>query len=363
MPETILIVEDDYQMRKDVAKILEIDGYNIIEAKDGTEALELLDDHGPIDLVISDIMMAEMSGLALFKEFKKRSEFIHIPFVFLTAMTHPIDIDSAQRQGVDAYITKPFEVSNLLSIVRGRIEKSKRVRDVQDQTIDDINNRLLMTFSHEFRTPLTLIVAYAEMLRDWDKNMPDEEVETFLNGVRSGANRMNRLVEKIVLLIELTTKEGIKKYTAWSKIIPAQDLKMILDMVIKNIQNSKTICNIEVEGEINKPIYGYDEYIRKLFTEIIENGVKFSQDKKLLINIFQSDNLLSISFKNMSIKIPDDEIENLKKPFYQYDREHYEFQGIGAGLSIAKGICELHNADLKMEQIDGYMVVTVSFSI
>lgn len=125
---TILILEDDENVRLPVVDLLEAEGYSVLAAQDGEEGLKLARKEKP-DLIISDIMMPKLDGYGVFEALQKDPITAVIPFIFLTAKTDPGDVRTGLGLGVDDYITKPFEHEDLLDSIRTRLEKYRRISD------------------------------------------------------------------------------------------------------------------------------------------------------------------------------------------------------------------------------------------
>ena len=101
----ILVVDDEARMRKLVKDFLEREGYTVIEAKDGMDALEKFYDEKDIALIILDVMMPLMDGWDVCREIRKNSK---VPIIMLTARTEEKDELLGFELGVDEYISKPF---------------------------------------------------------------------------------------------------------------------------------------------------------------------------------------------------------------------------------------------------------------
>jgi DNA-binding response OmpR family regulator len=101
----ILVAEDEAPLRNLIQLHLESQGYEVVAAVDGVDALEKFHEEGPWDLVILDIMMPGLDGFTVLQEIRKRSE---VPAVFLTALGSGDDIVKGFNIGADDYITKPF---------------------------------------------------------------------------------------------------------------------------------------------------------------------------------------------------------------------------------------------------------------
>lgn len=119
---TVLLVEDDQNLRKLMRYHLDQKGYHIIEAQDGLQALEKLD-QGHIDLLISDIMMPNLDGITLTEEV--RSANYDFPILMITARERLEDKKMGFRAGTDDYMVKPFDMEEMLMRVEALLRRSK----------------------------------------------------------------------------------------------------------------------------------------------------------------------------------------------------------------------------------------------
>ena len=104
MAKTILVLEDEPTLRETLAEALEADGFDVIQAGDGREALERFKQDEP-DLVLLDLMLPEMSGLEVTRQIRAESS---VPIVMLTARDAEVDKVVGLELGADDYVTKPF---------------------------------------------------------------------------------------------------------------------------------------------------------------------------------------------------------------------------------------------------------------
>jgi two-component system OmpR family response regulator len=124
-PETILAVEDEPGILICITQALKNAGYRVLAAKNGVEALGVLEAE-PVDLILTDIAMPRMNGYQLYEHVIENPRWVTIPFIFLTARTLDSDIRFAKELGIDDYITKPFMSEDLLAAVRGKLRLARR---------------------------------------------------------------------------------------------------------------------------------------------------------------------------------------------------------------------------------------------
>ena len=215
-PARLLVVEDDYSMTVMLRTLLEKEGYAVTTACDGQEALDTLAASPLPDLIVSDILMPRLDGFELLRRVRAVEAWSYLPFLFLSAMSEPEDRITGRSLGVDDYITKPFHSREFLSVVASRLERARSVEARQSVQIAEIKRQILMLLNHEFRTPLTVILEYTRLLEEFpQRRMAREEILEFLYNISSGAQRLRRLIENFVLLVELRYSAEAEAMYIW----------------------------------------------------------------------------------------------------------------------------------------------------
>jgi CheY-like chemotaxis protein len=189
----ILVVEDELDLLNSIRDILELKGYHVFDFSNPQNALNYINENKKqIDLILSDIMMPEMSGFEFLREIRSNSELDLIPFVFLTAKIKEDDVRYGFALGADDYLKKPFEISILSNSISAQLKKrdsflalleenSKKVK-VATNTFDQLS----FFNSHLLRAPLANISTILE-----EKNSLNEEETQYIKGQ---AKRIDRAV-------------------------------------------------------------------------------------------------------------------------------------------------------------------------
>lgn len=123
----ILVIEDNGQVRENIAEILELSNYEVITAEDGKKGVELALQARP-DLIVCDIMMPVLDGYGVLHLLNKQIETYGIPFIFLTAKSEKTDLRKGMEMGADDYLTKPFDGIELLNAIEIRLKKSESIK-------------------------------------------------------------------------------------------------------------------------------------------------------------------------------------------------------------------------------------------
>lgn len=127
MSKRLLVVDDEPNLLRAVAAVLRSDRFEISTARSGHEALVLVAANQP-DLIVSDVRMPGMNGFELARRLRSTPSYSLIPIVFLTAKSDIDDRIEGFRAGVDAYLTKPFEPSELIAVIDSILNRVERTR-------------------------------------------------------------------------------------------------------------------------------------------------------------------------------------------------------------------------------------------
>ena len=122
MDRTIFIADDELDFVSTLRSRLEFEGYGVTTAADGKDALQRIIHEKP-DLILLDIMMPTLNGYQVCRELKGNAETSSIPILMLTAKSQESDKFWGEEAGADAYVTKPFEMDELIAEIRGLLDE------------------------------------------------------------------------------------------------------------------------------------------------------------------------------------------------------------------------------------------------
>jgi len=175
---SILVVDDEADMLETIAYNLERAGHRVVRAASAAAALAQLEAGTP-DLIVSDIMMPGMDGLAFCAAVRALPRTALTPFLFVTGKGQPEDKHAGLRAGADDYVTKPFELADLLARVEGRLEHRRRVAELARQAEEARRDWRASVEPHEMRRAREAAARLAEQVQeagyvDWEPARPDE---------------------------------------------------------------------------------------------------------------------------------------------------------------------------------------------
>lgn len=356
----ILVVDDHEPLLTAVKIILEDHGYKVLTATDGLKALEVMDQVRP-DLIIADVMMPRMDGFALYEAVRARPEWMAIPFIFLTAKTEKEDRLRGKELGAEDYIIKPFDPQELLAAVEGRLKRARAIQEASEARFEQLKQQIASVLSHELRTPLTYVRGYTELALEQIQDVPSslEGIQDFLQGIKRGADRLNRLVEDLLLIVQIDTGRIAEEFNMMVCNNPA--LEAVLEATVQQYQGYAAEQGVELKLVTEQPLPPVrlcEHLFVNALGRLIDNGIKFSQikhnrEKQVIVSARRTEGWVEITVEDKGIGIPTDELSHLFERFRQINRDRMEQQGTGLGLAIAKELIKLHGGDIVAESVYG----------
>ncbi len=389
--ERILVVDDEPDIVRMVSRFLSRRGYEVVTAYDGTEAAAQLAGQG-FALIVTDISMPKMDGLALLREAKARDP--HVEVVILTGagvLAHAI---TALREGAFDYLLKPLErlealgevVQRCLERRRLRLENQRLLAEVTDANqrleekvahrtaeLEETNRRLadalrvksefLANMSHELRTPLNSILGFAELLGDQAFGSLSAKQGRFVVNIRNGGRHLLALVTD---LLDLSAIEAGRISLHPEPL----DLHEILESVLHDIrpqaEDKKLALNLDM-AEPSRRLDADPVRIKQILYNLLSNAVKFTPDggritvtaravlageqgsrgaeesSPLPLSPPAPQQFLELAVADTGVGIKAEDLPKLFQPLTQLESPHTKrHQGTGLGLALTKRLVEMH---------------------
>ncbi|MFN9340483.1 MAG: response regulator transcription factor, partial [Candidatus Kapaibacterium sp.] len=163
----VLVIEDEDLVREGIVLILQVNGYDVYTANNGRKGVDEAKRVIP-DLIISDVMMPELDGYGVLEQLRATKETSTIPFLFLTAKADKSDIRQGMNLGADDYLTKPFEIDELIEAVNARLQRASaeksNAEEIANVKLNELRTNLTFSLPHEFLTPLNGILGLSNIM-------------------------------------------------------------------------------------------------------------------------------------------------------------------------------------------------------
>lgn len=228
-------------------------------------------------------------------------------------------------------------INNMADKLQDYVEKLKDDLIRQEKS-EKMTKQFIANVSHDFKTPLTLIMSYSEALIDME-DIDENTKKEYLNIIINEGRKMSEFVQELLKLSQL---EG--------GIIKLEKSNFSINEIIEDTINKNSIIakekNISVEMHISDNSIVFADYFRieQVFQNLYENAVKYCDfDGKIRVSTSVSDNKCRVSIFNTGIKISEEDIENIFISFYRADKSRKNMGSYGLGLAIVKVILDMHN--------------------
>ncbi len=345
----ILVIEDEPDIRENVMTILDFSGYRVLGAEDGSIGLQLVKNESP-DLIICDVMMPEMNGYEFLAKLRKNPVTAAIPFIFVTAKTAREDWRTGFEIGADDYITKPFSSKELISAVKARFQRQTEVSGQGEERMNQLRGNLIRVLPQEFRTPLTEILGYSEILLESYQTMSNGLIESNLHRIHSSVENLHQITLKYLLYAQI---EVIAANPAKVEELQTNYIHVIKSIILyisnqkaKEFQRKNDLIMENLEDAAVRISEGH---LVKLIEELIDNAFKFSEaGTPVRISATVTEMNYIIRIANSGIGMTPGHIANVGA-FMQFETKLSDRRGIGLGLIIAKRLAEIHDGSLTIE--------------
>lgn len=353
----VLVVDDEAGIRSGIKRILrnfKVDfpfmdedfEFNIIEAKDGEIALEIIEQNSPDIVLLDNKLPNKTQGIDILEHIKDKK--IDTLVMMITSYASLDLAVKATNFGAYDFIPKPFtpkELRTSMENITKHLFLRRMTREMNKEG-KQIRFQFLSVLSHELKAPLNAIEGYLEIIKD--KEMGEElcDYDTIIDRSLSRVKGMRNL---IMDMLDITRIESGKKKREISNINVVEYAKNAIDTarpyaIQRDIKiNLDTDENVEMNADANE--------IEIIFNNLISNAVKYNKDKgKVDISIKKSETEIVIIVKDTGIGMSEEEQTKLFQDFVRIkNTKTKNIAGTGLGLSILKKITYLYNGDIQVE--------------
>lgn len=341
----ILVVDDQLSNLLLLEGFLVRQGYEIIQAESGQEALDKLSEN-QIDLVLLDVKMPGMSGFEVLTKLRAGKKTQRIPVVMITAQIEKETRVQAYVSGCDDFISKPFEQYELLVRVKSllrikflndEVEESRTLAENKSAELE----RFTYTASHDLKSPLITIQSYAGMIQQDLEAGKYGRAQDDLKSIESAAEKMTFLIND---LLELSLA-GIMR-NAPTPI----DMNLLVTDCLALLAGSLKQKQVEVVLQTHLPkLFGDSQRLTAVLQNLIENTIKYMGDQVTpRIEIGTRVDAKEIVFFVSDNGVGIDPIHH-KTIFGLFNKLDAKSQGTGVGLALVKRIVEVHGGRVWVE--------------
>ncbi|MEL6457235.1 MAG: response regulator [Cyanobacteria bacterium J06621_15] len=391
--ENILIVDDNLESLQILSATLSKNGYTVQSVMSGSMALMVARSTQP-NLILLDIKMPDIDGYEVCKKLKESTNTSDIPIIFLSCLYNTYEKVKAFDVGGADYITKPFQVEEVLARVKHQLTiqrlalkikaqnqqlknevEERRKAELDAITASQAKTKFLASMSHELRTPLNSIIGFSKLMSDNSSlNVEQQENISIIN--RSAENLLE-LINDVLKLSQI--EAGVINL---DKI--CIDLYYFLgnleEIFLLELQQTNLELNFIVASNVPRFIYADEKKLRSCLSNLISNAIKFTSQGSVTLKVSftkEEKNLdcsvsprLMFQVEDTGCGISSDELDGLFDAFTQADAGRKSSQGTGLGLTITRQFVRMMGGEIKVKSIlsqgsifSFYIVVDISKNV
>lgn len=377
--EKIAIVEDEGVVALGLQSRLEAANYSVTGIADSApSALSLVANTTP-DLVLIDVgLKGEQNGIEVAHTIRDRWK---IPIIFLTGYSDPEMMRSAQQTDLFGYLIKPINPIELHSTIQIALQKHQYQQDLEQQVkqqtqeleiiyarlqqeiterqrteariaqaleeLRELKSRFITTASHEFRTPLSIILTSTELLERLGADCPEDRRSRYFQKIRDAVRSMTKILTNALTLQKIDADEIVPQPNSF-------DLQRFCTSLVFDLHQSDRI-QFRFVGD--SPQVNLDpELLSLIVNHLVGNALKFSQ-QSIDLEVYADQRRILITVSDRGLGIPAADLSMIFEPFHRAKNVD-TISGGGLGLSIVKQCVDLQNGliSIKSELGQGTIV-------
>jgi signal transduction histidine kinase len=350
---TVLIVDDE-PANLSLARAYLDSSYELLEASDGPSALALVDSQ-PVDLVLLDVMMPNMSGFEVCRRIKRGRE-QYLPVILLTALDRQEQRNVGLEAGADDFMSKPVDrreltlrVERLIKIkrheeqIREQLDlvsrhdqmAQKQIRELQE--LDVLKEDLVAMMVHDLRNPLAGIVGFLDLLTS---DLDDHRLRKDADAAVQAGNRLREILDD---MLHVRMLEGGALHMQCELV----QAGAVVEDAIKSVWGAARARRVEIAAQIEQSLLQLDadpKYVRRAIENLLSNAVKYSPSGtsvRASVRAVGSD--VEIEVADRGSGIPEQFKEHLFQKFGSIEAARGDARnGIGLGLYLVKLVANAH---------------------
>lgn len=345
-PGNILIIDDTPANLDVLTKFLTDSGHKVRPAISGEIGLKAAAKAQP-DVILLDIQMPGLNGFEVCERLKADPATQRIPVIFISALDALDDKVRAFKVGGVDYITKPFQVLEVLARVESQLSIQWQRRRIE--ALSAFKDELIGIVSHDLKNPLSVILGYTEMMQfDAARGTP-MSMETISRIQKAGLSMLSLIhdlldnapnEQRIPLRFAHVSLQEVVNEQVDTFALAAGAKQMVLE---KQFMREHLLVNID------------SRRFSQVVSNLISNAIKYSPPRRsVMVKVWREEGTAIVEVEDNGFGIPADDLPHVFEKFYRVNTvQHMAANGNGLGLPIAKMIVEQHGGTLTVASEEG----------
>ncbi|MFQ5407240.1 MAG: ATP-binding protein [Anaerolineales bacterium] len=370
---TILLVDDEASNRDIFTQFLKLEGFRVVTAVDGEDALDKLQTVEP-DLVLLDILLPRTDGYEVCRRIKENPQTLFLPVIMITALRGPEEKIRGVEVGADDFLSKPFNhlelVTRVKSLLRvkqlhdalerynreleGRVaERTAQLEAALDdlRELDRLKSDFIGNVSHELRTPLLHVKGYVSLLMDGSLGPLTEAQQSGLTTTQRAVGTLEQLIDDIV---DFGGAAGGHLFIEAVSVRDAAELA--LQVVLATTNETGAAVTIDCAPDLPK-VKADKKALARVLRHLLDNAIKFggaAGEVHVRGALNAALDAVRIEVQDYGIGIEPEELDRIFDSFYQADGSTTRrYSGTGIGLSLVKRLLDEHESAIYVDSVPG----------
>ena len=360
MTARILVVDDEPDLQELVRQKFRHqirDGtIGFLFARDGVEALTVLEANHDVDLVVTDINMPRMDGLTLLKKLQESEG--NLSTVIVSAYGDMANIRTAMNRGAFDFLVKPIDFLDFETTIAKTLRYVEVLREARRREAENLRlelasqhkSQFLANMSHELRTPLNAILGYTELILDSVYGEMPQRARDVLDRVQRNGRHLLGLINDVLDLSKIEAGQLSLSLADYSM----QNVVQGVYSAIEPLASEKKI-GLKIEAPSDLPSgHGDERRLTQVLLNLVGNAIKFTDHGEVVIRATAADGSFNLSVRDTGPGITATDQVKLFQEFQQVDNSITRKKGgTGLGLAISKRIIEMHGGRIWVESCVG----------
>jgi signal transduction histidine kinase len=372
IPEKILVVDDDRTVRADLARMLEQQGLEPLEAADAESALTVTRREAPGGAIL-DVLLPGADGVTLLGWLKTIDPDLSV--VMLTGQGDVRTAVACLTKGADAFLIKPVQELEVVAVLKRSLERRRLVIEnrryqseletmVKQRTaeleratlrlreLDQLKSEFVSRVSHELRSPLTVMHTTLAVLLERMAGPITAQQDELLAACQTNIDRLARLVDNV---LDLSRIESGRMELCPDEVDPSEVIRSVVNYYQPIARERDVDLGVELAGAGAEPLWADPDKMQQVLMNLVDNAIKFTpRGGRVRVSARPSGSVCRFAVTDTGVGVSEGEREKIFEPFVQgRPAVGCKQRGAGLGLAIARTLVELHGGSLELASEEG----------
>ena len=360
--ERILVIEDNQLLRENISEILKIEGYEVDSAENGQLGVEKALEVCP-DLIVSDVNMPVMDGFQVLESLRGSDDVNTVPFIFLTVKNTMQELRAGMNLGADDYLTKPFDMNQLLLAVRTRLNKRKEVAEKEGEKYDQLKNAVGLPITAVIDDPLRNIERLAELVSGQLGSLSGQDIGVITKLIATDASKLRKDINKVLYFYRI---EALKNQP--------DSLRELMNQVTPGVESFISAIAADSAEAVNRQsdlslhiddsdIHLPQEFLEFIVKELLSNACHYStKGSSIKVSGHTFGNGYRLTIQDQGIGFGQGKKLSDIAPYIRLSQQQEKNDGLGLGLYNVKTIVDLFGGQIELNSEPGHgTAISITF--